>query len=220
MNSLQDSKWLERLINRVDNVPYLWSEWQPPPPPAPQRVGWHRRCPWCVLIILWLHEHLSCESVCGEIYDWIIVHDCISPWRCFAGYLSSRQIFLLCCQAVQPSGRCNLQWHSASRARVQISVLKPKGPQQMWNCKTTYVQLSRLAYGDLKWCVCVAESEWVRHTVAYSWDNLPCWSESSAPSWKQLEQWRDLWTSASAWSEGGFADEIFINFRQLSHICL
>lgn len=45
-------------------------------------------------------------------------------------------------QAVQPTGRCNLQWLPATRATVQISVLKQKRPQQMWHCKTTSVHSS------------------------------------------------------------------------------
>ena len=139
-----------------------------------------------------------------------IPFDCMSPSFCSSnhlGYLSSGWIFLLCCQAVQPAGRCNLQWHSSIRALVQISVLKQERPQQMRHCKTTSLQLSRLGYSHLKWCVCVGvKRERELLTVAYSWDNLPCWFENSAPSWSQLEQWRDLWTSARAWSNGGFAD--------------
>lgn len=142
------SKWLQRLINRGDNVPY--------------QNGWHGRCPGVSSLF---SDYMSIcqakESVCVETYSWIRVLNCISPWLHFSGYSSSRQIFCctaLPCQAVQPTGRCNLQWHSPCRALGQISVLKPKGPQQLWHCKTTYGQLSRRAYGRPEAaCMCLTK---------------------------------------------------------------
>lgn len=152
----------KRLINREDNVPYHWSEWQ---------LGWHREV---ARVCLWLRDH-------SWVYVrvWLNVHglfyastefpiDCMSPSFCSSnhlGYLSSWWIFVLCCQAVQPTGRCNLQWHSSTRALVQISVLK-----QMRHCKTTSLQLSRLGYSHVKWCVCWSEkSERAPHCRLQLW---------------------------------------------------
>lgn len=81
----------------------------------------------------------------------------------------------------------NLQWHSKTNAVVQMSVLKQERPQQMWQCNPSNppITTSYTYLGIAIWsgeCVCVWRNG-ESHTVAHSWDNLPCWFENSAPSW-------------------------------------
>lgn len=62
-------------------------------------------------------------------------------------------------------------------------------------------------------CVCACWGEW--ETAPHCWAQLRKPPLLGAPSWRQQEQWCDLWTSARAWSNAGLYDEIFISSRQL-----
>lgn len=127
------SKWL---IKWDDNAAYHWSEWYVP------SCRLTHSCPAV--------SSLFSKYVC---VSYSVFYDC--TWHLFCswndpGYVSSGWNFLLFCQAGQPAGRCNLQWHSTTRASVQISVLKQKRPQQMWYCKTTSLEFSRVGYSNVK----------------------------------------------------------------------
>ena len=151
---LKSSRLLQSLINVEDNVTYLWSAQQ-------FSARWlAQKSHPCYCLLMWVDVSAS-----GLFQDQtIVLGGCVSASFCSSsdlGYLSSGWILLLCCRAVQPAGPCNLQWHTMTRASVQISVLKQKRPQQMWHCKTTSRKLSRLWYSNLKCvrvCVCDRES--------------------------------------------------------------
>lgn len=88
----------------------------------------------------------------------------------------------------------------------------PKQPLQMWYCKIPVAALNLTRVRRFKVtmfvcvCVCVEQNEKGLQSIARSWINCPRWFENSAPSWRQQDSWRDLWTSARAWSNAGFSD--------------